>query len=90
MIQVYEGERAMSKDNNLLGNFELSGIPPMPRGTPKIEVTFEVDANGIMNVTAKDETTGKSNKITIKNEKGRLSEQEIQTMLKKSRRNEKT
>jgi len=69
MIQVYEGERAMSKDNNLLGNFELSGIPPMPRGTPKIEVTFEVDANGIMNVTAKDETTGKSNKITIKNEK---------------------
>jgi len=80
MIQVYEGERAMSKDNNLLGNFELSGIPPMPRGTPKIEVTFEVDANGIMNVTAKDETTGKSNKITIKNEKGRLSEREIQTM----------
>jgi len=84
LIQVYEGERAMSKDNNLLGNFELSGIPPMPRGVPKVEVTFEVDANGIMNVTAKDETTGKSNKITIKNEKGRLSEQEIQTMLKKA------
>jgi len=84
LIQVFEGERAMTKDNNLLGNFELTGIPPMPRGTPKIEVTFEVDANGIMNVTAKDETTGKSNKVTIKNEKGRLSEAEIQNMIKKA------
>jgi len=84
LIQIFEGERSMSKDNNLLGTFELTGIPPMPRGVPKIEVTFEVDANGIMNVTAKDETTGKANKITIKNEKGRLSEQEIQTMLKKA------
>jgi len=84
LIQVFEGERGMTKDNNLLGTFELSGIPPMPRGQPKIEVTFEVDANGIMNVSAKDETTGKSEKITIKNEKGRLSEQEIQDMLKKA------
>ncbi len=69
LIQVYEGERAMTKDNNLLGTFELSGIPPMPRGQPKIEVTFEVDANGIMNVSAKDQTTGKENKITIKTKK---------------------
>jgi L1 cell adhesion molecule like protein len=84
LIQVYEGERAMTKDNNLLGTFELSGIPPMPRGQPKIEVTFEVDANGIMNVSAKDQTTGKENKIQIKNEKGRLSEEEIQNMLKKA------
>jgi L1 cell adhesion molecule like protein len=84
LIQVYEGERSMAKDNNMLGTFELTNIPPMPRGQPKIEVTFEVDANGIMNVAAKDETTGNSNKITIKNEKGRLSEEEIQNMLKKA------
>jgi len=84
LIQVFEGERSMTKDNNLLGTFELSGIPPLPRGQPKIEVTFEVDANGIMNVSAKDETSGKHNKITIKNEKGRLSEEEIQNMLKKA------
>ena len=80
-IQVYEGERAMTKDNHLLGTFELSGIPPAPRGVPKIEVTFDVDANGILNVTAKDESTGKSNKITIKNEKGRLSKEEVERML---------
>eukprot|EP01080_Neovahlkampfia_damariscottae_P008974 gene8976-923_t len=84
LIQVFEGERSMTKDNNLLGTFELSGIPPMPRGQPKIEVTFEVDANGIMNVSAKEETGGKSNKITIKNEKGRLSEEDIKDMLKKA------
>jgi len=84
LIQVFEGERSMSKDNNMLGTFELSGIAPAPRGQPKIEVTFEVDANGIMNVSAKDQTTGKENKITIKNEKGRLSEEEIQNMLKKA------
>jgi L1 cell adhesion molecule like protein len=84
LIQVFEGERAMTKDNNMLGTFELSGIAPAPRGQPKIEVTFEVDANGIMNVSAKDQTTGKENKITIKNEKGRLSEEEIQNMLKKA------
>lgn len=80
-IQVYEGERAMTKDNHLLGTFELSGIPPAPRGVPKIEVTFDVDANGILNVTAKDESTGKSNKITIKNETGRLSKEEVQRMV---------
>jgi len=84
LIQVFEGERTMTKDNNLLGTFELSGIPPMPRGQPKIEVTFEIDANGIMNVSAKEESIGKSNKITIKNEKGRLSEKDIDDMVKKA------
>jgi L1 cell adhesion molecule like protein len=69
LIQVYEGERARTKDNNLLGKFELSGIPPAPRGVPQIEVTFDVDANGILNVSAADKTTGKSNKITITNDK---------------------
>jgi len=81
LIQVYEGERAMTKDNNLLGKFELSGIPPAPRGVPQIEVTFDVDANGIMNVSASDKTTGKSNKITITNEKGRLSKDDIERMV---------
>lgn len=71
LIQVYEGERARTKDNNLLGKFELSGIPPAPRGVPQIEVTFDVDANGILNVSAADKTTGKSNKITITNDKVR-------------------
>ena len=80
-IQVYEGERAMTKDNNRLGTFQLSGIPPAPRGVPKIEVTFDVDANGILNVTAKDESTGRSNKITITNDKGRLSKSEIERMV---------
>jgi len=83
-IQVFEGERAMSKDNNMLGTFALTGISPAPRGQPKIEVTFEVDANGIMNVSAKDQSSGKENKITISNEKGRLSEAEIQEMIKKA------
>ena len=73
LIQVYEGERARTKDNNLLGKFELSGIPPAPRGVPQIEVTFDIDANGILNVSASDKTTGKSNRITITNDKGRLS-----------------
>lgn len=79
-IQVYEGERVMTKDNNLLGNFELSGIPPAPRGVPKIEVTFDIDANGILNVTARDQSTGKSNQITITND-SRLSKSEIQRMV---------
>jgi heat shock 70kDa protein 1/2/6/8 len=82
LIQVYEGERAMTKDNNLLGKFELSGIPPAPRGVPQIEVTFEVDANGILNVSAVDKSTGKSNKITITNDKGRLSQADIERMVK--------
>ena len=76
-IRIFEGERAMTKDNNLLGTFELTGIPPAPRGKPQIEVTFEIDANGIMNVIAKDKNTGKENKITITNESGRLSPEEI-------------
>ena len=80
-IQVYEGERAMTKDNNLLGRFELSGIPPAPRGVPKIEVTFDIDANGILHVTAKDESTGKSNNIRIENHRGRLSQADIDRMV---------
>lgn len=80
-IQVYEGERALTKDNNLLGRFELSGIPPAPRGVPQIEVTFDIDANGIMKVTAQDKSTGKSSNITIKNDKGRLSKEDIDRML---------
>ncbi|XP_075692472.1 heat shock 70 kDa protein [Rhinoderma darwinii] len=81
LIQVYEGERAMTKDNNLLGKFELSGIPPAPRGVPQIEVTFDIDANGILNVSAVDKSSGKQNKITITNDKGRLSKEEIEKML---------
>lgn len=81
LIQVYEGERAMTKDNNLLGKFELSGIPPAPRGVPQIEVTFDIDANGILNVSAVDKSTGKENKITITNDKGRLSKDEIERMV---------
>lgn len=80
-IQVYEGERAMTKDNNLLGRFDLNGIPPAPRGVPQIEVTFDIDANGILNVSAEDKSTGKSNKITITNDKGRLSKEEIDRMV---------
>ncbi|KAJ3980339.1 heat shock protein 70 family [Lentinula detonsa] len=81
LIQVYEGERTLTKDNNLLGKFELSSIPPAPRGVPQIEVTFEIDANGIMKVGAADKGTGKSESITIKNEKGRLSQEEIDRMV---------
>ena len=80
-IQVYEGERAMTKDNNLLGKFELTGIPPAPRGVPQVEVTFDVDSNGILNVSAEDKSTGRTNKITITNDKGRLSKAEIERML---------
>merc|ERR1712002_797747 len=81
LIQVFEGERAMTKDNNLLGKFELSGIPPAPRGVPQIEVTFDIDANAILNVNAKDKNTGKDEKITIKNDKGRLSQEEVERMV---------
>jgi len=81
LIQVFEGERAMTRDNNLLGKFELSGIPPALRGVPQIEVTFDIDANGILNVSAVDKSTGKLNKITITNDKGRLSKEEIERMV---------
>uniref|UniRef100_A0A0V0JD43 Heat shock cognate protein n=1 Tax=Schistocephalus solidus TaxID=70667 RepID=A0A0V0JD43_SCHSO len=84
LIQVYEGERAMTRDNNLLGKFELSGIPPAPRGVPQIEVTFDIDANGILNVSACDKSTGKSNKITITNDKGRLSKDDIERMVQEA------
>merc|ERR1712159_51867 len=81
LIQVFEGERAMTKDNNILGKFHLDGIPPAPRGVPQIEVTFDIDANGILNVSAQDKSTGKANQITITNEKGRLSQSEIDRMV---------
>ncbi|PHH66649.1 hypothetical protein CDD81_6486 [Ophiocordyceps australis] len=81
LIQVFEGERQRTKDNNLLGKFELTGIPPAPRGVPQIEVTFDLDANGIMNVSAVEKGTGKSNKIVITNDKGRLSKEDIERML---------
>ncbi|KAI4878371.1 hypothetical protein NFI96_008154, partial [Prochilodus magdalenae] len=84
LIQVYEGERAMTKDNNLLGKFDLTGIPPAPRGVPQIEVTFDIDANGILNVSAVDKSTGKENKITITNDKGRLSKEEIERMVQEA------
>jgi heat shock protein 1/8 len=84
LIQVFEGERAMTKDNNLLGKFELTGIPPAPRGVPQIEVTFDIDANGILNVSAVDKSTGKENKITITNDKGRLSKEDIERMVKEA------
>merc|ERR1712012_844675 len=80
-IQVYEGERAMTRDNHSLGKFDLTGIPPAPRGVPQIEVTFDIDANGILNVSAADKSTGKINKITITNDKGRLSKEEIERMV---------
>merc|ERR1712078_182939 len=84
LIQVFEGERAMTKDNNLLGKFHLDGIPPAPRGVPQIEVTFDIDANGILNVNAQDKSTGKSDQITITNEKGRLSQSESDRMVQEA------
>ncbi|GMY35599.1 heat shock 70 kDa protein [Fagus crenata] len=84
LIQVYEGERARTKDNNLLGKFELTGIPPAPRGVPQINVCFDIDANGILNVSAEDKTAGVKNKITITNDKGRLSKEEIEKMVKEA------
>jgi len=84
MIQVYEGERSMTKDCHRLGQFELQGIPPAPRGVPQIEVTFEIDANGILQVSAEDKGTGKAEKITITNDKGRLSQEEIDRMIQEA------
>lgn len=83
-IQVYEGERAMTKDNHKLGQFDLTGIPPAPRGVPQIEVSFEIDANGILNVSAVDKGSGKTEKITITNDKGRLSQDDIDRMVKEA------
>jgi heat shock protein 1/8 len=84
LIQVFEGERSMTKDNNLLGKFDLNGIPPAPRGVPQIEVTFDLDANGILNVSAEDKAGGNKNKITITNDKGRLSKEDIERMVKEA------
>merc|ERR1712048_1448983 len=81
LIQVFEGERGMTKDCHLLGKFNLEGIPPAPRGTPQIEVTFDIDANGILNVQAMDKASGKQEKITITNDKGRLTKEEIEKMV---------
>jgi heat shock protein 1/8 len=81
LIQVFEGERSMTKDNRQLGKFELSAIPPAPRGVPQIEVAFDVDANGILSVGASDKSSGKTQQITITSEKGRLSDEEIQRMV---------
>merc|ERR1712187_402685 len=78
LIQVFEGERSMTKDNNLLGKCNLDGITPRPRGQPQIDVTFDIDANGVLNVSAIEKSTGKENKITITNDKGRLSQDEIE------------
>ena len=83
-IQVFEGERQFTKDCNLLGRFMLEGIPPMPRGVPQIEVTFDIDANGILNVSAAEKSTGKSQKITITNDKGRLSREEVERMVEEA------
>jgi heat shock 70kDa protein 1/2/6/8 len=81
LIQVFEGERSMTKDNNSLGQFQLDGIPPAPRGVPQVEVVFDIDADGILNINAMEKGTGKSNKITIKNDKGRLTKEDIEKMV---------
>jgi L1 cell adhesion molecule like protein len=83
-IQVFEGERAMTRDNHMLGKFDLTGIPPAPRGVPQIDVTFDIDANGILKVSAMDKTSGKSGNITITNDKGRLSKADIERMVQES------
>jgi heat shock 70kDa protein 1/2/6/8 len=88
-ICIYEGERNFTRDNNLLGKFRLEGIPPMPRGVPQIEITYDLDANGILNVTAAEKSTGKSNKITITNDKGRLSKEQIEKMVQEAAEHEK-
>merc|ERR1719252_314551 len=82
LIQVFEGERKMTKDNHILGKFNLEGIPPARRGEPQIEVTFDIDANGILNVSAQEKATGKVEKITITNDKGRLSKEDIEKLVK--------
>jgi heat shock protein 1/8 len=86
LIQVFEGERQLTKDNNILGKFQLDGIPPAPRGVPQVEVTFDLDANGVLNVNAMDKAGGKSNKITITNDKGRLSKDDIERMVSEAER----
>jgi L1 cell adhesion molecule like protein len=88
LIQVFEGERALTKDNSSLGKFQLDGSPPMPRGVPQIEVCFDVDANGILNVTASEKSTGKSQKITITNDKGRLSKDDIERLVEEAKKHE--
>jgi L1 cell adhesion molecule like protein len=83
-VQVFEGERQFTRDNNKLGEFQLTDIPPMPRGVPQIEITYDIDANGILNVTAQEKSSGKSSKITVKNDKGRLSADDIERMVKEA------
>jgi heat shock protein 1/8 len=84
LIQVFEGERKFTKDNNLLGKFQLDGIPPMPRGVPQIEVTYDIDANGILTVSSVEKSSGKEHKITIKNDKGRLTKEEVERMVQEA------
>ena len=86
LIQVYEGECACTKDNNLLSKFKLSGIPPVPCGVPQVKVTFNIDVNGILNISASNKTTGKSNCITITNNKGHLSKKEIEHMVNEAKK----
>ena len=83
-IQVFEGERSMTKSNRLLGQFDLQGIPPAPRGVPQIEVSFDVDANGILSISASDKGTGQTESLTITSEKGRLSEEEVERMVREA------
>ena len=85
-VQVFEGERQFTKDNNKLGEFTLQGIPPMPRGIPQIEIAYDLDANGILNVTACEKSSGKSDKITVTNDKGRLSKEDIDRMVEEAER----
>lgn len=88
-IKIYEGERSMTKDNTLLGQFDLSGLPPAPRGTPQIEVSFDIDANGILQVGASEKSTGNKKNITISSEKGRLSKEEIERLVKEAEEHKK-
>lgn len=87
-IQVFEGERQFTRDCNLLGKFQLDGIPPMPRGVPQIEISYDIDANGILNVSAAEKSTGKTNKITITNDKSRLSTEEVERLVKEAEKYE--